>query len=166
MSSFYEKAPVIDSVISNEQTAFIQGRQILDGPLMLSEIIGWFKKKKKNLLVFKVDFEKAFDSVDWHYIDFMLLQMGFGDKWRRWIKACLSSARTSILVNCSPTSEFSIRSGLRQGDPLSPFLFIIVIEGLHLALKDAVANNLIKGVSIGLLNISHFLFADDVAIIS
>ncbi|XP_071699246.1 uncharacterized protein [Rutidosis leptorrhynchoides] len=119
-----------------------------------------------KLLVFKVDFEKAFDSVDWRYLDFMLGQLGFGVKWRSWIKACLSSARTSILVNGSPTSEFSITSGLRQGDPLSPFLFIIVMEGLHLTMKSAVSNNLIKGVTIGNLNISHFLFADDVAIVS
>ncbi|GJT59438.1 RNA-directed DNA polymerase, eukaryota, reverse transcriptase zinc-binding domain protein [Tanacetum coccineum] len=74
-------------------------------------------------------------------------QMSLGDKWRGWIRACLQSARTSILVNGSPTKEFSIKRGLRQGDPLSLFLFILVMEGLHVALKDAHQARLIKGVS-------------------
>ncbi|GJZ72750.1 putative RNA-directed DNA polymerase, eukaryota, reverse transcriptase zinc-binding domain protein, partial [Tanacetum coccineum] len=119
---------VIDSVVSQEQSvspylsliesAFISGRQILDGPLILSEIIDWYKKRKKKLLLFKVDFEKAFDSVSWKYLDHTLCMLGFGVKWRNWIKACLLSARTSILINGSPTLEFSLKRGLRQG-PLS-----------------------------------------------
>ncbi|GJZ18942.1 RNA-directed DNA polymerase, eukaryota, reverse transcriptase zinc-binding domain protein [Tanacetum coccineum] len=75
-------------------------------------------------LISKVDFEKAFDSVSWKYLDFVLLNLGFGSKWCSWIRACLSSSRASVLVNGSPTSEFSIKHGLRQGDPLSPFLFM------------------------------------------
>ncbi|GJS65512.1 hypothetical protein Tco_0680076 [Tanacetum coccineum] len=66
-------------------------------------------------------------------------------KWRSWIKICLSSSRASILVNGSPTSEFFINRGLRQGDPLSPFLFILVLEGLHNAFADAVGTGLIIG---------------------
>ncbi|GJX02021.1 RNA-directed DNA polymerase, eukaryota, reverse transcriptase zinc-binding domain protein [Tanacetum coccineum] len=84
-----------------------------------------------------VDFEKAFDSVSWKYLDFILGHLGFEDTWRLWIHACLCSARTSILVNGSPTAEFSLKQGIRQGDPLSPFLFILVMEGLHIALNDA-----------------------------
>nr|GEV99465.1 calcineurin B-like protein 4 [Tanacetum cinerariifolium] len=112
---------VVDKIVSHEQWAFISVRQILDGPLMLSEVIEWNKKRNEKLMIFKVDFEKANDSV------------------------CLQSARTSILVNGSPSSKISIKRGLRQGDPLSPFLFILVIEGLHLTLKDALQSNLIHG---------------------
>ncbi|GKA39306.1 RNA-directed DNA polymerase, eukaryota, reverse transcriptase zinc-binding domain protein, partial [Tanacetum coccineum] len=68
----------------------------------------------------------------------ILDSLEFVHKWRSWIKTCLSSSRASILVNGSPTSEFSINRGLRQGDPLSPFLFILVMEGLHNAFVDAV----------------------------
>ncbi|GJR50623.1 gypsy type transposase [Tanacetum coccineum] len=75
-------------------------------------------------------------------------KLGFGFQWRRLIKASLTSARTSILVNGSPTYEFSLKRGLRQGDPLSPFLFIIVIEGLYIALKDGLAANMFSGVKI------------------
>ncbi|GKC60364.1 putative RNA-directed DNA polymerase, eukaryota, reverse transcriptase zinc-binding domain protein [Tanacetum coccineum] len=69
---------VIDFVISPEQTAFIKSRQILDGPLMLNEIINWYKKRKQSLMIFKVDFEKAFDSVSWDFLDRIMGFMGFG----------------------------------------------------------------------------------------
>ncbi|GJU29578.1 RNA-directed DNA polymerase, eukaryota, reverse transcriptase zinc-binding domain protein [Tanacetum coccineum] len=140
---------VTESIISPEQTAFIKGRQILDGPLILSETIDWYKKRKKKMMLFKVDFEKAFDSVSWRYLDYVLDKLGFGIKWRNWIKAELASARTSILINGSPTSEFSLKRALRQGDPLSPFLFIIIMEGLHMALNDGLAANMFHGVKVG-----------------
>ncbi|GJT17097.1 RNA-directed DNA polymerase, eukaryota, reverse transcriptase zinc-binding domain protein [Tanacetum coccineum] len=101
-----------------------------------------------------------------NYFDHILDSLGYGLKWRYWIKTCLSSLKYSILVNGSPTSEFSINRGLRQGDPLSPFLFILVMEGLHNAFADAVGNGLISGININnsSINISHLFFADDVII--
>ncbi|GJV46735.1 putative RNA-directed DNA polymerase, eukaryota, reverse transcriptase zinc-binding domain protein, partial [Tanacetum coccineum] len=157
---------VVDKLINHEKSTFIKSRQILDGPLILSEAIDWYKKRKKKMLLFKVDFEKAFDSVSWRYLDYMLCKLGFGLSWRSWIKACLESSRTSILINGSPTSEFNVRRGLRQGDPLSPFLFIIIMEGLHVALTDSVRSGLIRGINFGSpdLNLSHLFFADDVII--
>ncbi|GJY08595.1 putative RNA-directed DNA polymerase, partial [Tanacetum coccineum] len=156
---------VIDSIISPEQTAFIRGRQILDGPLLVNELIDWYKRKKKTLMVFKIDFEKAFDSVSWDFIFQILQFMGFSQLWISWIRGCLFSARTSILVNGSPSREFSLHRGLRQGDPLSPFLFILVMEGLSVAIKDAISAGLFQGATIGSLQISHLLFADDVLIL-
>ncbi|GJV79572.1 putative RNA-directed DNA polymerase, eukaryota, reverse transcriptase zinc-binding domain protein, partial [Tanacetum coccineum] len=126
--------------------AFIAGRQILNGPLTLSEVIDWYRQCSKKIMIFKVDFEKAYDSVNWKYLDYILEQFGFGLKWRGWIQECFQSARTSILVNGSPTSEFSIKRGLRQGNPLSLYLFILIMEGLHIAIKDAVQASLIRGV--------------------
>ncbi|GKC54293.1 RNA-directed DNA polymerase, eukaryota, reverse transcriptase zinc-binding domain protein [Tanacetum coccineum] len=118
------------------------------------------------MLIFKVDFEKSFDSVSWKYLDFVLHRLGFGSKWHSWIRACLHLSRASILVNGSPTSEFSIKRGLRQGDPLSPFLFILVMEGLHCALSTAVSSNLIHGINLGSpdLTLSHLFYGDDVII--
>ncbi|GJZ37651.1 RNA-directed DNA polymerase, eukaryota, reverse transcriptase zinc-binding domain protein [Tanacetum coccineum] len=117
-------------------------------------------------LIFKVDFEKAFDSISWNYLIHILDSFGFGNKWCSWIKACLNSLRASILINGSPTSEFSIKRGLRQGDPLSLFLFILVMEGLHNAFEEAVGNGLITGVNIknSTINVSHLFYADDVII--
>ncbi|GJU31729.1 putative RNA-directed DNA polymerase, eukaryota, reverse transcriptase zinc-binding domain protein [Tanacetum coccineum] len=70
----------IDSIISPEQYAFITGRQILDGPLIHSETIDWYKKRKMKMMLFKVDFEKAFDTVSWRYLDYVLDKLGFGIK--------------------------------------------------------------------------------------
>ncbi|GJT29360.1 putative RNA-directed DNA polymerase, eukaryota, reverse transcriptase zinc-binding domain protein [Tanacetum coccineum] len=97
-------AKVIDNIVSPKQSAFITDRQILDGPLILSEIVEW---------------------------------------------ACLSLSRASVLVNGSPTSKIFIKRGLKQGDPLSPFLFILVMEGLHNALSTVVSSGLIRGVKFG-----------------
>ncbi|GJY85810.1 RNA-directed DNA polymerase, eukaryota, reverse transcriptase zinc-binding domain protein, partial [Tanacetum coccineum] len=111
--------------------------------------MSWYKKKKKKkLMLFKVDFEKAFDTVSWKYLDHMLLSLGFKSKWRRWIQVCLHSARSSVLVNGSPSNEFSIKRGLRQGDLLSPFLFIILMEGLRIAMQNVVCSGLIRGAGV------------------
>ncbi|GKC45169.1 RNA-directed DNA polymerase, eukaryota, reverse transcriptase zinc-binding domain protein, partial [Tanacetum coccineum] len=154
-------ARVIDSVISQEQSAFIKHRQILDGPLMVNEVIQWSKRKKAKLMVFKIDFEKAFDSISWDFLFQVMRFMGFSVKWIKWISGCLLSATSSILINGSPTREFNIHRGLRQGDPLSPFLFIIAMEGLHVAVEDAMAAGLYRGFKVNTLNLSHFFFADD-----
>nr|GEW82625.1 putative RNA-directed DNA polymerase, eukaryota, reverse transcriptase zinc-binding domain protein [Tanacetum cinerariifolium] len=104
--------------------------------------------------------------IDKKYLDFILDSLGFGSKWRSWIRACLHSSRASILINDSPTSEFSIKRGLRQGDPLSPFLFILVIEGLHCAMSNAVNSGLIREIKLGSSGIvlSHLFYADDMII--
>ncbi|GJX72023.1 RNA-directed DNA polymerase, eukaryota [Tanacetum coccineum] len=115
---------VIGRLVSKEQSAFICGRQILDGPMILSEVIEWCNQKKKKAMIFKVDFEKAYDSVRWDFLDMIMLRFGFGDTWRDWIKGCLISSSASILVNGSPTNEFRFQQGLRQGDPLSSFFFV------------------------------------------
>ena len=119
-------AKVIDSVIGPNQSAFVAGRQILDGYLIANEIIRMANIEKLKLLLFKVDFEKAFDSVNWNFLQNTMRQMGFGIKWRKWIASCLSSASISIVVNGSPSKEFKLERGLRQGDPLSPFFLRIV----------------------------------------
>ncbi|GJZ65980.1 RNA-directed DNA polymerase, eukaryota, reverse transcriptase zinc-binding domain protein [Tanacetum coccineum] len=137
-------ARVIDSIISHEQSAFIKQCQILDGPLMVNEVIQWCKHKKSKLMVFKIDFEKAFDSISWDFLLRVMHFMGFSEKWIKWISGCLLSATSSILINGSPTREFNINRGLRQGDPLSPFLFIIAMEGLHVAMEDAKAAGLFQ----------------------
>ncbi|GJY66889.1 RNA-directed DNA polymerase, eukaryota [Tanacetum coccineum] len=139
-------ARAIDSVISPNQSAFIKGRQILDGFLIANEIIRMDKLKDQNLLIFKVDFEKAFDSVNWNSLLDVMRKMGFGLKWRKWITSCLSLASISVLVNGSSSNEFFMERGLRQGDLLSPFLFLIVAEALQVTILNACDIGFYKGV--------------------
>ncbi|GJS84331.1 RNA-directed DNA polymerase, eukaryota, reverse transcriptase zinc-binding domain protein [Tanacetum coccineum] len=96
---------VISELVSDVQSAFVSNRHILDGPFILNELLSWCKHKKSRALIFKIDFEKAFDSVRWDYLDVVLANFGFGLKWRSWIQGCLNSAMGSILVNGSLTSE-------------------------------------------------------------
>ncbi|MFS7997684.1 putative RNA-directed DNA polymerase [Helianthus anomalus] len=154
---------VIGKLISMEQSAFLAGRNIVDGPLMLNEVLAWMKQAKRVGGMFKVDIQKAYDSLSWSFLVSILEQMGFPTRWCEWIMALLKSARASVLVNGSPTMEFVCSRGLRQGDPLSPFLFLIAMEALSGMMKKASDVGLFRGISIGNgLTLSHLLYADDV----
>jgi hypothetical protein len=93
----------------------------------------------------------------------MLRRFGFGVKWVKWIKACVFAGNLSVLVNGSPTSEIHIQRGLKQGDPLAPFLFLLVAEGFAGLMRSAVEKNLFKGFGVGSNNliVSHLQYADD-----
>jgi len=155
---------VIGSVIAEEQSTFVKNRQILDGILIANEMVDEAHRLKKELLLFKVDFEKVYDSVDWGYLDAVTERMSFPVLWRKWIKECVSTATISVLVNGSPTDEFPLERGLRQGDPLSLFLFPIVAEGLHIIMKSVVERNIFVGYTVGAtasMSVTHLQFADD-----
>lgn len=119
------------------------------------------------MLLLKVDFAKAFDIVSWTFLDNTLKQMNFEDKWRNWIKGCLKSARVSVLINGTPTPEFSTERGLRQGDPLSPFLFILAGEALNIMMDAAISQQIFVPMSVGSNDtvLSHLQFADDATFI-
>lgn len=157
---------VLPKLIGEVQTAFLGGRCILDGVLIANEVVDWWKKSKQKGLILKLDFEKTYDSVNWEFLLAMMQNFGFGEKWVGWIKECISTPRISVLVNGSPTAEFSPQKGLRQGDPLSHFLFNIVAEGLNILLERAKRKGLIKGALVGHqgLKISHLQFANDTII--
>ncbi|MCH79914.1 RNA-directed DNA polymerase (Reverse transcriptase), partial [Trifolium medium] len=95
----------------------IKGRQLMDGVVVVNEVIDFARRAKKECLILKVDFAKAYDSVEWSFLEYMLRRFGFNDKWCSWIKACVFAGNLSILVNGSPTEEISINKGLKQGDP-------------------------------------------------
>ncbi|KAF5808150.1 putative RNA-directed DNA polymerase [Helianthus annuus] len=155
---------VINELISEEQTAFLANRSILDGPLVLNELVPWLRSNKKEGFIFKVDIEKAYDSLNWGFMEDIMDQMKFPLLYRRWVMATVINARASVLVNGSPTQEFACGRGLRQGDPLSPFLFIIAMEALTGVMKKACNIGLYEGIRF--VNngevLSHFLYADDV----
>ncbi|GJR02333.1 RNA-directed DNA polymerase, eukaryota [Tanacetum coccineum] len=157
---------VISDLISDVQSAFLPNRQILDGPFIINEILARCKAKKQQAMIFKVDFAKAYDSIRWDFLDDVLTSFGFGSTWRTWIRGSLSSGRASILVNGSPTSEFQFFRGLKQGDPLAPFLFLLIMEAFHLSFSRATVAGIFKGLKIdSSLSLSHLFFADDAVFI-
>nr|GEW62459.1 RNA-directed DNA polymerase, eukaryota, reverse transcriptase zinc-binding domain protein [Tanacetum cinerariifolium] len=106
---------VLGDIVNEVQSAFVADRQILDGSFILNELFQWSKSKKKQTMIFKVDFEKAFDSVRWDYLDDVLKKFDFGEKWCGWIQGCLRSSWGSIIVNGSPTDEFKFFKGMFKG---------------------------------------------------
>lgn len=156
---------VISSHISDSQSAFVKARKILDGILVANEIVDEAKKLKKDLLLLKVDFEKAYDSVNWKYLDDVIGKMSFPTLWRKWMRECVT---TAVLVNGSPNDEFSLGRRLREGDPLSPFLFLLAAEGFHVMIDSMNTNNIFTGYKVGSgrsVSVSHLQFADDILIL-
>nr|GEV55675.1 hypothetical protein [Tanacetum cinerariifolium] len=125
-----------------------------DGPFILDELIHWCHAKKKETMIFKVNFGKAYDSVRWDYLDDVLNNFGFSSNWRNWTHNCLNSSKGSILVNGSPTREFQFQKGLKQGYPLSSILFLLIMESLHLSFQNLVNEGLFKRVSASVLRMN------------
>ncbi|KAJ9693798.1 hypothetical protein PVL29_009659 [Vitis rotundifolia] len=157
---------VIGKVVSGAQNAFVMGRQILDASLIANEVIDSWQKRKEKGIICKLDIEKAYDSINWKFLMKVLQKMGFGTKWVGWMWNCVSSAKFSILVNGVPAGFFPSTRGLRQGDPLSPYLFVMGMEILDVLIRRAVEGGYLTGCNIrggrrSSLNISHLFFADD-----
>ena len=113
----------------------------------------------------KVDFHKAFDSILWEHIDSTMGYMGFGSHWRKLIFECMSTSKLAILINGSPSREFSMERGLRQGDPLSPSLFDIAVQGLTVLFNRASDSGYFKGLQTSQgHHITHLQYADDTLI--
>jgi len=153
---------VLNSV-NKSQYAFLKGKGLLDSVLMANEVIEDLRRSGRSGLCLKVDFGKAYDSVRSDFLYDMLHKMGFHSKWVKWMRGCMESATVSVLVNGSPTEEFKPTRGLRQGDLLAPFLFIVVVEGLAGLVRQANKANLLSGVKTGRekVELSILQFADD-----
>nr|GEY84334.1 RNA-directed DNA polymerase, eukaryota, reverse transcriptase zinc-binding domain protein [Tanacetum cinerariifolium] len=158
---------ITSELVSDVQSSFVSNREIVDGSFILNELLSWCKHKNTKALIFKIDFEKAFNLMRCDYLDVVLNNFGFGLKWRSWIQGCLNYAMGSILVNGSLTLEFKFSKGLKYGDPLPPFLFILIMESLHLSFNNVVNVGLYNGIHIDdSLSLSHLFYADDVIFIA
>ncbi|RVX04946.1 putative ribonuclease H protein [Vitis vinifera] len=108
---------VVGKVVSSTQNAFVEGRQILDAALVANEVIDSVLKRKESGVLCKLDFEKAYDRINWDFLLSVMQRMGFGEKWIGWIRWCISTALFSVLVNGSPTGFFRSSRGIggREG---------------------------------------------------
>ncbi|RVW46009.1 LINE-1 reverse transcriptase-like [Vitis vinifera] len=160
---------VLDKVVSGDQNAFVRGKQILDASLIANEVIDFWNKRKENGLICKLDIEKAYDSINWRFLMKVLVKMGFGSRWLEWMWWCISTAKFSVMINGVPAGFFSNSKGLRQGDPISPYLFVLGMEVLSILIRRAVDGGFLSGCNIKgrgeeEMIVSHLLFADDTII--
>ena len=137
---------VAQTVVSPTQTAFMPGRNIMEGVVILHETIHELHTKKRDGVIFKIDFEKTYDKVKWSFLQQTLRMKGFSPEWCRWIEGMVTGGSVGIKVNDDIGPYFQTKRGFCQGDPMSPILFNIVADMLALLIKRAKADGQIRGV--------------------
>ena len=152
---------VLDKLINKNQKAFLPNRQISENLQLMYDILTYTEYTDMSGLLLLVDFQKAFDCISWDFIDQVLHFFNFGRELRTWVKLFYTDIMSCVAVNNKYSEYFSINRGVRQGDPLSPYLFLLCAEILACTLRE---DNRIKGLIIE--NTEAFLsqFADDTAI--
>ncbi|XP_038971839.1 uncharacterized protein LOC120104572 [Phoenix dactylifera] len=162
--------PLLPSIISQEQGAFIAGRNISHNVMLAQEMMWDLQRasKRGSLMAVKLDMERAYDRIRWSFLRRVLEAYGFHRRWIGWILGCVQGPKFSILVNGTPSVFFESTMGLRQGCPLSPYLFIICSDILSRALQRACASRELESYvpTPGAGPVSHLLFADDCLLLS
>ncbi|KAL8115005.1 hypothetical protein AgCh_021723 [Apium graveolens] len=158
--------PCLGSIISNNQSAFIEGRLLTDNALLAFEINHYIHRKTQGndgVAALKIDISKAYDRLEWRYIELMMNRMGFPQNWIVRVMQLVKKVSYSFLRNGKVFGDVRPSRGIRQGDPISPYLYIICAEGLTGILNRYEENRLIHGcrVARGAPSITHLLFADD-----
>ncbi|GMJ07053.1 hypothetical protein HRI_004374500 [Hibiscus trionum] len=161
----------LEGCIDKAQGAFIPGRHISDNVLISYEILHSLQQKrsgKKGTFALKADMSKAYDRVEWDFLERVILKLGYAEQWVQMIMRCVSTVSYAVGLNGNIGRNFIPSRGLRQGDPLSPYLFLLCAEGLSYLINSANANGELEGASIGRshFEVSHLLFADDSIIFS
>ncbi len=158
--------PILPKLIDPSQTAFVPKRWIAENMVLAQEVVHSFNqmKRKKGYVGFKLNFKKAHDSLEWEFILSMLRAMGFDQKVIMLIHQCISIVHYTHLLNGTKSSSIEPSRRLRQGDPLSPFLFIMCADVLARMINREVLRGAIKGVKVnpGADAISKLFYADDV----
>jgi hypothetical protein len=156
--------PELQRLISCTQSAFIRGRSIQDNFLYVQNTIRDAHKRNIPLIFLKLDFAKAFDTVGWPYLIDVMKAYGFGQRWRDIISVLLASSTSRVILNGLPGPAFAHRKGFRQGDPLSPMLFILAMDPLLRILEQATTQGVLVPIPRNAARMRASLYADDAAI--
>lgn len=157
---------VLSRMISPAQSAFIPGRLLGENVLLATEIVhGYNHKNISRCAMLKVDLKKAFDSVNWEFVLAVLHTISIPSKFLGWVSQCITTPTFSISVNGQSSGFFESEKGLRQGDPLSPYLFVLTMEVFSQLLASRFESGFILyHPETSELKISHLMFADDIMI--
>ena len=154
---------VLPCLISADQSGFVPGRYMGENVRLIYDLIGFLDKTNTPGLLLCLDFEKAFDSLDWSFLFRVLRAFGFGESICKWVETFYKNIKSTVIVNGNPTEWFHIQRGCRQGDPLSPYLFVLCAEILAIMIKE---DKDIKGIEINNKEIKISQFADDAQLIN
>lgn len=156
---------VMGKLVGQHQCSFIAGRQSSDNIVIAQEVIHSMRAKKgqKGWLAVKVDLEEAYDRLDWEFIRDTLSLVGIDGRLLQLIMACITTPQMSVLWNGTPTDSFAPTRGIRQGDPISPYIFTLCMERMHHIISDAIEEGEWSPIRLGASGppISHLFFADD-----
>ena len=152
---------MLPEIIHHNQNAYVKGRTIFDAVRTIDDIISLTASKDISSLLVAIDFEKAFDSVNWNYLKKTLEKFNFGPSFIAWITTFYSDISSSVMNNGFATQPFKLSRGVRQGDPLSPYLFILVLETLAINIRNDIK---IGGIKIDNQELKLVIFADDLTV--
>ncbi|GKB00051.1 RNA-directed DNA polymerase, eukaryota, reverse transcriptase zinc-binding domain protein [Tanacetum coccineum] len=158
---------VLGRLVHESQSAFIAGRRITDNILLARELFkGYNRKQKIKNVTFKIDLQKAYDTIDWNFLRVVLEQFGFPKMMVEWIIVCVSTTKFSININGEREGYFSSGKGLRQGDPMSPYMFTLVMEAFNIIMRKNISENKEFKYHYGChkLGITHLCFVDDLLV--
>ncbi|XP_031103194.1 uncharacterized protein LOC116006838 [Ipomoea triloba] len=160
--------PILRRLIGHEQSSFVPGRQITDNILIYQEAVHSMlnRQGKKGLMILKIDLEKAYDRLNWDFIRDTLSDVGMSTEWIRNIMACVESPRLKVLWNGKQLDQIIPTRGIRQGDAISPYLFVMCMEKLSHIIKDEANRGNWKGVRLSRYGplLTHLFFADDLVL--
>ncbi|XP_024043083.1 uncharacterized protein LOC112099827 [Citrus clementina] len=161
---------ILNHIISPNQSAFIPNRLIMDNVIIGYKCLHKIRHSKghrNGLVALKLDISKAYDRVEWDFLEQTMSNLGFSAKWISLIMSCITTACFSVLINGNPVGLIKPKKGLRQGCPLSPYLFILCAEAFSNLLHQAEREQKIRGLKLAQdITITHLLFADDSLVFS